>query len=121
MTKDEFRSLFIQALDAAAERAETTLQRQVPHTFTIELHAPACSGKRLSIDQAVDQVYLGSDRFYQIIDLAIRRVLPHESIAFVRVSGHPPAPFSQTWDPSNLGPFKQILTDPIDQDLGSAG
>ena len=56
----------------------------------------------MSIGQAVDHIYLGNDRFYKIIDVAIRRVLPRKSVAFVRVSGHPPGPFSQTWDPSDL-------------------
>jgi hypothetical protein len=115
MTKDEFRRLFLQALSAAAENAEARLARSVPRSFVIELHAPTSSGQTLSVDQALDQLYLGTDRFYRIIDVAIRRLLPRKAVAFVRVSGHPPAPFSQTWDPSHLGPFKQIIADTIEQ------
>lgn len=69
----------------------------------------------MSVDQALDEIYLGRDRFYRIIDVAIRRLLPGQSIAFVRVSGHTPGAFSQTWDPSDLGPFKQIEAQTIEQ------
>jgi hypothetical protein len=61
----------------------------------------------------VDQIYLGSDRFYRIIDVAIKELLPRETVAFVRVSGHPPAEYSKTWDASALGPFKQIIAEKI--------
>jgi hypothetical protein len=121
MTKDEFRQLFLQALSAAAENAEARLARPVPRSFAIELHAPTSAGLTLSVDQALDQLYLGKDRFYKIIDVAIRRLLPRKSVAFVRVSGHPPAPFSQTWDPAHLGPFKQIIADTIEQPPIGAG
>ena len=115
MTRGEFRGLLLQALSAAAENAEARLARPVPRSFVIELHAPGSSGRTLSVDQVLDQIYLGSDRFYRIIDVAIRRLLPGRSVAFVRVSGHPPVPFSQTWDPSHLGPFKQIIAETIEQ------
>jgi hypothetical protein len=115
MTKIEFRRLFLQALEAAAESAEARLGRSIPRLFDIELHATGASDRTMSIDQALDHIYLGNDRFYRIIDVAIRRVLPRKSVAFVRVSGHPPGPFSQTWDPSDLGPFKQIIATTIEQ------
>jgi hypothetical protein len=121
MTKDGFRRLFLQALNVAAENAETRFGRRVPRSFVIELHAPESSGQTITVDQALDQIYLGTDRFYRIIDVAIQRVLPRKSVAFVRVSGHLPAPFSQTWDPSNLGPFKQIIADTIEQQRVGAG
>jgi len=114
MTRDEFRNLFLRALNAAAENAEARLAKPIPRSFVIELHAPGFSGRTVSVEQALDQIYLGSDRFYRIIDIAIRRVLPRRSVAFVRVSGHPPAPFTQTWRPSDLGPFKQIMAERLE-------
>jgi hypothetical protein len=114
MTKSEFRQLFLQALSAAAENAEARLGRPVPRSFMIELHAPAASEQTLSVDRALDEIYLGKDRFYRTIDVAIRRLLPRKSVAFVRVSGHPPAPFSETWDPANSGPFKQVIAERIE-------
>ena len=58
---------------------------------------------------------------YDVDRDAIRRLLPRKAVAFVRVSEHPPAPFSQTWDPSHLGPFKQIIADTIEQPPIGAG
>jgi hypothetical protein len=121
MNKDEFHSLFLRALNEAAENAEHILRRGVPHSFLIELHAPDPPGETLEVDRALDQLYLGGDRFYRIIDVAIRRVLPGKSVAFVRVSGHAPAPFSETWDPSGLGPFKQVVPEKIEQSENIAG
>lgn len=114
MTKDEFRKLFLRALDDAAESAEVKLARPIPRSFAIELHAPKSPGLTVSVDEALDQIYLGDDRFYRIIDIAIKKLLPGEAVAFVRVSGHLPDEFSKTWDPSALGPFKQIIAEAID-------
>lgn len=115
MTKTEFRQLFLRALELAAESAQARLGRPVPRSFRIELHAPNFPGAVMSVDQALDEIYLGRNRFYRIIDVAIRRLLPGQSIAFVRVSGHAPSAFSKTWDPSDLGPFKQIEAQSIEQ------
>lgn len=121
MTKDEFRGLFLRALNEAAENAELILRRKVPRSFLVELHAPDSSENSLSVDQALDKVYLGGDRCYRVIDVAIQRVMPEKSVAFVRVSGHVPAPFSETWDPSGLGPFKQLIPEKIEQSESIAG
>jgi hypothetical protein len=69
--------------------------------------------------EAVDKIYLGSDCFYRIIDVAIEEVLPKESVAFVRVSGHPPDTLDATRDPSGSGPFKQMEFDKIVDRRGS--
>jgi hypothetical protein len=114
MTKNDFRDLLLKALDSAAENAEAKLAKPVPRSFMVELHAPGSSGRTMSVDEALDQIYLTSDRFFRIIDVGIKKLLPRESVAFVRVSGHSPAEFSKTWDPSSLGPFKQIVADKID-------
>ena len=113
MTKSDFRELFLRALNDAADSAELKLTKSVPRSFVIELHAPASVGRTVSVDAALDQIYLGSDRFYRIIDVAIRRLQPDKAVAFVRVSGHPPVEFGKTWDPSTLGPFKQVVANHI--------
>jgi hypothetical protein len=79
-----------------------------------------CAGRLLTVDQAVDEIYLGSDKFYRIIDVAIQKILADQTIAFVRVSGHPTGRFSQTWDPTDLGPFKQILSQTIEDERAPA-
>ena len=114
MTKNEFRALFLRALDVAADNAERKLAELIPHAFLIELHAPGIPGSIVRVDDALDSIYLGSDRFYRIIDVAVRKLLPEHTVIFVRASGHAPAGFDQTWNASDLGPFKQMLAEHLE-------
>jgi hypothetical protein len=116
MNKTDFRKLFQRALTEAAENAEANFSRPVPPSFLIELHAPGFSERLITAEEALDQIYLGEDRFYRTIDVAIKEVRPKESVVFVRVSGHSPDVFSKTWDPSGSGPFKQISSLSIEAD-----
>jgi hypothetical protein len=68
----------------------------------------------MSVDEALKEIYLGDDKFYRVVDVAIQKILPDKTIVFARVSGHPPGSFSETWDPARLGPFKQILAQAIE-------
>jgi len=121
MTKGDFRKLFLRALNAAADNAEATRAMPVPRSFRIELHAPRSAGTVMGVDGALDQIWLGNTRFYRIIDVAIKEALPGKSLAFVRVSGHAPTGFENTWDPSNLGPFKQIIAKQVSDRRVRAG
>jgi hypothetical protein len=121
MTKSEFRQLFLTALNSAAANAEAKVANPISHSFVIELHAPGVAGRLVGVDEALDRLFLGSDRFYRIIDVAIKKLLPGQSVAFVRASGHLPAEFSKTWDPSSLGPFKQIIAEKIEDLRRHAG
>ncbi len=114
LTKTEFRELFILALNVAAENAERKFARIIPRSFAIEFHGPGAAGHVVSVDEALNHIYLGSNRFYKIIDVAIKALLPGKSVAFVRVSGHQPDEFDKTWDPNHMGPFKQIISEKIE-------
>lgn len=115
MTKNEFGVLFDDALEVAARNAEKKLGRPVPRIFEIEMHGLAPHSRRLMKNQALDEIYLAADRFYRIIDLAVRRINKDVSMVFMRVSGHEPGTFSQTWNqPPGSGPFKQLLADDIE-------
>ncbi|HVC60613.1 MAG TPA: hypothetical protein VND19_09670 [Acetobacteraceae bacterium] len=113
MTKTEFRELFLRALNIAADNAEAKLAEPVPRSFPVELHAPGCAGRVVNADEAAAQLYLGDDRFYRLIDVAVLRVLPDETVVFVRVSGHRPDSFDHSFDPSGMGPFKRILAEHV--------
>lgn len=114
MTKNEFRVLFLRALDVAADNAEHRLGEPIPRVFEIELHAPGSSGSVMRLDEALDRIYLADDRFYRVIDVAVARLLPHHAVIFVRVSGHAPVAFDQTWNAADLGPFKPILAEHLE-------
>jgi hypothetical protein len=97
MTKDQFRASFQAALSHAAGAAS------VP--AAIECHGNA---DIRTLDEAVDWLWLGPDRFYRVIDVAMRG-----DVAFVRVSGHGAGGWDETWEPAGLGPFK-VLEAPDD-------
>ncbi len=109
MIKNDFQQLFLHALTTAAENAEKKIAHPISRSFLIELHAPDSQGLRVSVDEALSQLYLGNDRFYKIIDVGVKELLPRKTIVFVRVSGHQPTGYDGTWDPSGAGPFKQIV------------
>lgn len=114
MTKEEFRTLFESALEIAAKNAETKLGRLVPRRFEIEMHGLASHPRVLEKDDAFEEIYLGPDRFYRIIDLAVSRVSKDTSTVFMSISGHPPGTLNQTWnEPPGSGPFKQLLADEV--------
>jgi hypothetical protein len=114
MTKSEFRELFMRAVRIAVENAQSKLAKPIPQLFEVELHAPGIPGRMVTADEALDQIYLGSDRCYRVIDVAVKGLRPGGSVIFVRVSGHSPVEYDETWDPSNLGPFKQVIADTIE-------
>src|SRR6266478_327008 len=114
MTKSEFRELFMRALRIAVENAGAKLATPIPHSCEIELHAPGSPGQLVTADEALDQIYLGSDRCYRIIDVADKVSRPGGSIIFVRVSRHSPVEYGKTWVPSHLGPFNQVIADTIE-------
>ena len=114
MTKDEFRTLYERALDVAAQNAEAKLRCSVPRNFQIELHGGAPSARTLSKDEAFEEIYLGPDSFYRVIDLSVCRVEHGLSIVYMVISGHRPGPLDQTWNqPPGNGPFKQVLASEI--------
>jgi hypothetical protein len=113
VTIEEFRELFQRALNIAADNAEANLPKSIPRSFLVALHSFGYDDKLLSVDEAVDKMYLGNDRFYRIIDVAVIEVSLNDSVVFVRVSGHAPGPLGATWDPTGSGPFKQLIAEKI--------
>ena len=69
MQKNEFRQLFAEVLQEAAAHAEECLGRVVTRDFEIELHGAGYSGVRLSPEEAFEQLFIGEDRFFRVIDV----------------------------------------------------
>jgi hypothetical protein len=109
VTKADFYELFLKALGRAAENAEGELNRPISRNFKIELHGLGHSGVLFKPDDAVDVIYLGPDQFFRTIDVVVTEVTPTSTTAFVRISGHTPCEFGKTWNPEDLGPFKQLI------------
>lgn len=113
MTRDEFGRYYVRALDVAAVAAEKKLGHPIPRVFRVELHAPGFLGQVVAAEAALDAIFLGVDRFYKIIDVAVKEFSSIDALVFVRVSGHEPVEWAKTWNPDDLGPFKQILANDI--------
>lgn|SRR5665213_524753 len=111
VTKEDFGKLLRSAISRASTIAELSSKYPVNYDVLCRVSAPSSTYKLVLQDEAVDLLYISSDRFFKIIDTAIIRCEGGVDIAFLRVSGHTPVIFSETWDPLDLGPFKQIESD----------
>jgi len=114
MTKQEFRDIFRHALEKAVQNAESKLGHAIPHDLRIELHGQAAHPRQMSVDEALDALYLGPDKFFRVIDVAVRNVSNTTTTVFMGISGHAPCRLEETWnDPPGAGPFKQIMAERI--------
>ncbi len=117
MNKQEFAQLFANALETAVQNGEKKLRSPLPRDYQIRLYGAGCSGALLDPACVLERLYLGEDKFYRIIDVAVVKASKQFVTVFVRPSGHKPAPFAQTWNnPSGNGPFKQLLVEKIEVD-----
>ena len=114
MIRQEFQQRFEAALEAAVQNAERQMHRTISRQLLIRLYGANHAGDLITVNQAIDALYLGENLFYRIIDLAVIEVSSQITVLFVRVSGHAPSTFEQTWnDPPGSGPFKQLLAKTI--------
>jgi hypothetical protein len=113
MTKAEFKVLFDAALERAAVNADEQLGYRVPRNFHINFGNPRAPVS-IPAEEALDRLYLGEDRFFPVIDVAVVEVGDDRTIVYVRPSGHTPGPFERTWnDPPGSGPFHQLIAQTI--------
>jgi hypothetical protein len=114
MTSAEFSQLLRNELETAVVKTEQRLQLRIPRAVLIELHGAGSAGSRCSVDEAAKRLFLGSEKFFKVIDIAVKAVTEIETVIFVRVSGHKPVIWAATWNPSGSGPFKQIEAERIE-------
>lgn len=112
MTRQEFKELFEATLEKAAKNVEEQYQVNVPRYFEVEFHGLGYSGDLISIETAVDRMYLGDDLFYYLIDVGVKEADAQSTRVYVAVSAHSPrATINETWNqPVGSGPFKQIIS-----------
>ncbi|HZP75456.1 MAG TPA: hypothetical protein VFB45_04885 [Pseudolabrys sp.] len=110
MTKNEFRALFLENARRAIAEGCSTIATPASDEFDIELHGAGVAGESVSLDQAVDRMYLTEDSFYSVIDVGVKKVVAGKPTLFVRISAYPPTDFDHTWNtPKGAGPFKIVL------------
>ena len=115
--RQEFKAYFDDALNAAAAQAEKRFGVNVPQDKFVELHGAGHGGDRMAPEAAADALYLGPERFYKLIDVAIKWIEGDAAVAFVVVAGFDPCPWEATLDPGGLGPFKTMLSADIREPL----
>jgi hypothetical protein len=114
MPKDNFKALFDEAIAKAIENAQQQSGRHIRPDVQIILYGAGHSGDLLSRPDALDVLYLGDDKFYRVIDVAVVAVNSQFTRIVMAASGHPPGSFEQTWnDPPGSGPFKQVISKEI--------
>jgi hypothetical protein len=108
MDKAEFTRIFLQNVHHAIDAAQKVKYARLSYDFEIELHGGGIGGDLISVDRAVDIMYLGPTTFYRIIDISVKRVDErNRPTMFVRISSHRPSTFDRTWNnPPGNGPFK---------------
>jgi hypothetical protein len=108
MNKETFRSYFRQAL--ARSIADSQEENILPglQLERFEVHAPGPKGQILPEAETINAIFLGETLFYRIIDVGLIIEPISGSIGFVRVSGHAPSRYEDTFDPQDLGPFRSI-------------
>jgi len=117
MTFEEFNKLFYEALHTALKNAEEQLQKKIPLNMEVALHGAGHSGELIDPLTAAKELYLGEEKFFRIIDVAVVKVSHNKTTIFVRASAHEPSTFDQTWNnPPGSGPFKQLLPTDIKVD-----
>lgn len=112
MTKEEFRCIYMKALDAAVNDVKARCHCSVisPKIF-IELHGAGSAGDMIDIDQAFDRIFISDSEFYKIVDLAVKKCESEKTVVFMRISDHGLGKFDQTWSPDDFGPFKILEAD----------
>ena len=114
MSRRDFDLLFRRKLREAADLAEAKLGRSIPRNFGILRGSSGPDGRRVSIEQAVSELFLSETEFYRVIDLAVVEVSATTTWVWARESGHHPAAFEVSWNQQpGSGPFKHLISDTI--------
>jgi len=114
MSRREFELLFRRKLDEARELAEAKLGRPLPSNLGVLRGSPKSDGRRISVEEAMSELFLSETEFYRIIDLVVVEVSATTTWVWARESGHRPAAFEATWNqPPGSGPFKQLIAEQI--------
>jgi hypothetical protein len=116
MNKKSFKKLFLRIGADAIEQARATTSQNVPSEFIVEMHGGKGStgqGRLMTVDEAVDALYISKTQFYIFIDVFAKSVRGNQTILFVRPSGHESTSFEKTCNtPEGNGPFK--VMPPVD-------
>jgi hypothetical protein len=103
MDKSGFAFLFHRAVRRALEQAGMSGSLSEP---VVEFRGKPNPEGPLTVDEALDFLWLSPDRFYRVVDVAAFLGEDNPPVIFVRPAGFEPSCYEDTWEPQGLGPFK---------------
>jgi len=103
MDKSGYGLLFQEAIQQALQLAGLSF---APSDAVVEFHGRPSPDRLISVDEALDFLWLSEDRFYLVVDVAAISGEESPPVLFVRPAGFEPGNYEDTWRPSGVGPFK---------------
>jgi hypothetical protein len=114
MSKGEFDRLFQSVLTSARRDAERHLGERLPETLLIDMHRARPPFDPISVDAALDRLWMDENRFRWVIDVAIVAYSVNSTFLFVRPSDHHPVPLERTMMyPDVNAPFQQMISSTV--------
>jgi hypothetical protein len=105
MDKSSFAILFETVVQRTLEQAGLG---SAQNDVLVEFHGLSNPLNPIPTTKAIDLLWISPDRFYFIVDVGVILDGKSPALMFVRPTGHEPVPFTSSWDPADLGPFKAI-------------
>jgi hypothetical protein len=105
MDKERFGELFQEAIRRALKLADLFPTTTKP---LVEFYGKPNPRNPITMEQALDHLWLSPDRFYRVVDVAAFLGENDPPVIFVRPAGFDPEPFSETYNPNDLGPFQAM-------------
>jgi hypothetical protein len=110
MDRESFKNIFLGVVADAIAGAQQLSDRPLLPKFKIELHGGGIGGRVVTLDDALERMFVSESLYFKIIDVGLKKVERDRCIIFVRISDHSPVSFQETWNtPKGNGPFKVIL------------
>ena len=104
MDKGSYALLFEEAVRRALEQAGMSPGLKP----VVEFHGKPNPERPVAVDKALDFLWLSTDRFYRVVDVAAFVGEDDPPVIFVRPAGFEPSGYEDTWEPEGLGPFKVL-------------
>ena len=114
MNKESFASCFRESLETACSAAEKSLGKKLSRDVIIKMYGAGENGLEVSPAEFLERAYISEESFYRLIDLMVVEIVGSRPVLFAKISGHPPAPISMSWNGAK-GPFKQLQAGAIVQ------
>lgn len=105
MDKGSYALLFEEAVRRALEEAGVSVCLREP---VVEFHGKPKPERPVAIHEALEFLWLSTDRFYRVVDVAAFVGEDNPPVIFVRPAGFEPSGYGDTWEPEGLGPFKVL-------------